>query len=83
MVRTNPLGVPPEVTKPPEAFAFNAAAVTTPVPSASHAITVVAELTMKHGAVDPTTVVVPGVIEDAAAVMVCQVAAVPLVAVNT
>ena len=81
-VKTSPDGVPPEVMKPPLAFVFKASAVTTPVPSASQTMTVVAELTIAHGAVAPAIVVVPGVIELAPA-GVTQLAAVVLDAVKT
>jgi hypothetical protein len=54
---------------------------TEPVPvSVRHPIRVVAGLAITHGAVAPMIVVVPGVIEDAAAVTACHVACVPSVA---
>ena len=66
----------------PVPFIARAIAVTTFVPRASQTMTVVAELTMKQGAVDPTIVVVPGVME-LAPPGVTQLAAVVLDAVST
>jgi hypothetical protein len=71
------------VRKPPLAFGAIPKAVTAPVVTAGHAIVVLVEFSIRHGEVEPTTVVVPGVIDVALADRVCHVAAVPLVAVNT
>jgi len=85
-VPTPAVGVPRaplKVTNPPVAFGAFANAVIAPLLAAAHAMVVADEFSITHGAVDPTTVVVPGVIEDALAVNVCQLAAVELVAVKT
>jgi len=71
------------VRKPPLAFGAIPKAVTAPVVTAGHAIVVLVEFSIRHGEVEPTTVVVPGVIDVALADRVCHVAAVPLVAVST
>jgi hypothetical protein len=62
-------GVPPaplKVTNAPALPTLTPSAVTTPVPTAAHAITVVAEFSIRHGAVALPIVVVPGTIEVAA-----------------
>jgi len=71
------------VRKPPLAFGAIPKAVTAPVVTAGHAIVVLVEFSIRHGEVEPTMVVVPGVIDVALADRVCHVAAVPLVAVST
>ena len=77
-------GVPPaplNSTGAPALPILTASAVATPVPSASHAIVVEVLLAMKHGAVEPMIVVVPGVMLPLLGV--AQLAAVELEAVST
>ncbi len=60
------------VLRPPAADRLTPRAVRTFEPRAAHAIVVLAEFSIRHGAVEPTIVVVPGVIEEALAVTAAQ-----------
>ena len=64
-------GVPPaplKSTGAPAEPVVTPSAVTLPAVAAAHAIVVLVEFSIRHGAVAPTIVVVPGVIEAADAV---------------
>ncbi len=66
------------VVRPPAAERLFASAPITPVPTAGQAIVVEVEFSIRHGAVAPTTVVVPGVMDAAAPPLVLQLITAPL-----